>query len=388
MPTPQPTATSPKMTEKLHDLSKLLVEPAGIPTGLPRCRHEFEGLWPAGEAASIIRGWASILDGPWTHAELYLNGEKTAKVEPWKEREDFQDFLTQNAHTPFMETAPFWFWLPIPSLGANETVRVDVVLYRGDKPVARIWTPMRADITQIVPIPPQHLMKRVIGTDNANYFLRFALTCFGQYMAAAGKHKDLKTVQKMLDWGCGCGRVSAHYLRVIDGPAVTGCDIDGEDIAWCNENLRDGRFVHSSPFVPLPFEDGEFDLVVSLSVMTHLTKDQQNKWLKEIDRILAPGGLFVCSVHGAPAARAMPHPFLIERLLKEGFYDDLPDQALDNIAPEGYYRNTYQNMDYTRKSFGKFFEVLDVLESGVGIQDLVTARKLDKPKGFMDRLRA
>lgn len=370
-----------KQKIKLYDVPQIIKEPAELPKGLPHCRHEWEGIWPDANGY-MVRGWGILPEGPWTKAELFLNGKRFGTTEPW-EREDLKHYPP---HLPFIATAAFKFIVPADQIDPEGTQRADVVLYRGDKPEAWIWSPLRLDIDQVVPQPPAHLMKRVIGTEQPNFFFRFALTCFGQYMAAAGKHKDLSTIKKMLDWGCGCGRVSAHYLRIIDGPAVTGCDIDGEDIAWCQENLKEGRFVHSSPFVPLPFEKGEFDLVVSLSVMTHLTKEQQNQWLKEIDRILAPGGLFVCSVHGRHAALAMPHKFLIERLLKEGFFDDLPDQALDGIAPEGYYRNTYQNVAYTKKSFGRVFDVLDVIESGVGIQDLVVARKADKPKGLLSRL--
>ena len=366
----------------LHDLSRILVEPADIPKHLPRLRHEFGGL-SRENGRYVVRGWAAHKEGRWTSADLYFNGKKIQTCEP-HERAD----VTKNhTHIPNIEMPGFEFWLDEPSLGVENTERVDVVIHIGEKPVAWVWTPVRSDLLEQMPLPPPHLMKRVIGTDNPGHFLRFALTCLGQYLQPASRHRDLSTVKRMLDWGCGCGRVTAQYLRIINGPEVSGCDIDGEDIAWCKENVTEGKFEHSSPYVPLPYETGSFDLVVSLSVLTHLTKEQQFEWMREISRILAPGGLFVASVHGVPAADWRAERFLYDRLMKEGFYDDLPDNALAGIAPEGYYRNTYQNEAYTRKSFGKVFDVLEFIEAGVGIQDLVVARKRDRPKGLLGLLR-
>jgi hypothetical protein len=41
-----------------------------------------------------------------------------------------------------------------------------------------------------------------------------------------------------------------------------------------------------------------FDIVTSWSVLTHLRRDVQLDWLKEMSRIIAPGGLFSASVSG------------------------------------------------------------------------------------------
>ena len=378
---PSPNADS-RYSRKLYDLPQILQEPPEMPKGLPHVRHEFEGIWPD-DGGYMIRGWAAHHEKPWTTVELWLNGKSMGRVQPWMR----DDLLEHSGQLPNIGTAGFKFSIKASEIGKISTDRADIILYDGDEPFGWVWTPLRTDITEIVPSPPAHLMKRVIGTESPDYFVRFALTCFGQYTAAASKHRDFKTIKKMLDWGCGCGRVTSHYLRIIDGPVVTGCDIDGEDITWCQENLKGGRFLHTQPFVPLPFDENEFDLIVSLSVMTHLTKSQQDTWLREIDRILAPGGIFVCSLNGPHAARAM-HDSFSRRLQTEEFFD-LPDPALDGIAPEGYYRNTVQSVPYTRRSFGKVFDVLEVIESGVGIQDLVVARKSESPKrrGIFDKLK-
>ena len=125
----------------------------------------------------------------------------------------------------------------------------------------------------------------------------------------------------------------------------------------------------------------------SLSVLTHLTKKQQIDWLAEIDRVLAPGGVFVASVLGPWGADRRQDRYFAERLAREEFFDDVLDPVLDGIAPEGYYRATYQRESYTRSVFGRFFEVVDYIEGGVGIQDLVVAKKKARAGGVLGWLR-
>ena len=367
-------------SKNLHRISMLAMGIEGF-DGLPTLQHEYDfmGHWDGFQ----LLGWAIVPGVQWTTCDMYLNGEKVATSDAL-ERLDVAKALPQ---FKFGEMSGFGFKLDRSDIGVSYTDRADLVFYSGDKPVAKVFTPIRSDLETFVPLPPVNLMKRVIGSDDPMQFKRFALNCFGQYVAAAAGHRDFSEIKRMLDWGCGCGRVTAHYLRIENGPAVSGCDIDGEDIEWCKGNLTDGSFATTSPYVPLPYDAGSFDLVVSLSVFTHLTKEQQREWLREIDRILAPGGLFIVSVHGLPAAERAAERFLSERLQRMDFFDDLPDAALDGIAPEGYYRATYQKESFTRPFFGKVFDVLEYIEGGVGIQDLVVVRKKEKSGGVLGWLR-
>jgi len=48
----------------------------------------------------------------------------------------------------------------------------------------------------------------------------------------------------------------------------------------------------------LPFEDGFFDLIFSVSIFTHLPEKMQIAWLEELRRASKPGALVLSSVHG------------------------------------------------------------------------------------------
>lgn len=49
------------------------------------------------------------------------------------------------------------------------------------------------------------------------------------------------------------------------------------------------------------YADGEFDLIINHSVFTHLDEHYQDRWLEELQRIAAPGGVLVLSTRGEHA---------------------------------------------------------------------------------------
>jgi SAM-dependent methyltransferase len=49
---------------------------------------------------------------------------------------------------------------------------------------------------------------------------------------------------------------------------------------------------------PLAFADGDFDLVVAISIWSHYGEAAAVRWLDEMHRIVRPGGYFIFSTHG------------------------------------------------------------------------------------------
>lgn len=77
-----------------------------------------------------------------------------------------------------------------------------------------------------------------------------------------------------------------------------GIDIDQTAIRWCQSNLPSYQFEHVEPDPPTSLPAGYFDLIYAISVFTHLNKEMQFSWLSEIDRLLAPNGIFIASLDG------------------------------------------------------------------------------------------
>lgn len=91
----------------------------------------------------------------------------------------------------------------------------------------------------------------------------------------------------VLDWGCAFGQMSD--LLTARGIQVTAFDYDPD-----GEALRPLPYYphikahYSAESVALPFDDGQFDAVLSSGVLEHV--QQPEKSLVELDRVLKPGG--------------------------------------------------------------------------------------------------
>lgn len=107
------------------------------------------------------------------------------------------------------------------------------------------------------------------------------------------KQPDLSQV-KVLDWGAGKGHIS--YLLRKAGFQVTSCDLQSgaDDSSFSQRTpILDEQAITVLPLereCDLPFEAASFDLVVSFGVLEHVGDDLGS--LKEIRRVLKPGGLF------------------------------------------------------------------------------------------------
>jgi SAM-dependent methyltransferase len=90
---------------------------------------------------------------------------------------------------------------------------------------------------------------------------------------------------RLLDVGCGTGRVSARAASL--GALVSGVDVAPSMVAAAAARVPDGSFVVGSAEA-LPFADGSFDAVVANFVLLHVGR--QDAALREMARVLRPGG--------------------------------------------------------------------------------------------------
>jgi SAM-dependent methyltransferase len=148
-----------------------------------------------------------------------------------------------------------------------------------------------------LPLPPAHLRTLTAGTADSRWFLERGRASAETIREAAGRHgADLDATGRMLDFGCGCGRVLRHWHL----PAVEIHAAEPEErlAQWCARNLQFASVVRSSTLPPLPHETASFDLVYAVSVFTHLTEQAQLLWTAELARVIRPGGLLLLTVHG------------------------------------------------------------------------------------------
>lgn len=101
---------------------------------------------------------------------------------------------------------------------------------------------------------------------------------------------------RVLDYGCGWGRLTRFFARDVAPGSLYGCDPVEEILDVCRRT-RVPAVLARSEYLPerLPFEVS-FDLVYAFSVFTHLSEAAHRRCLAAIRDSLRPGGLLVLTV--------------------------------------------------------------------------------------------
>src|SRR5262249_46142163 len=122
------------------------------------------------------------------------------------------------------------------------------------------------------------------------------------------RHGRLKPSDRVLDVGCGAGRVALVLARYLTSGSYDGFDISRASIDWCQENITprwpNFRFqladVYNEFYNPagrsrprryrFPYPSATFDFVFLTSVFTHMLPHDLIPYLSEIARVMKPGG--------------------------------------------------------------------------------------------------
>ena len=115
------------------------------------------------------------------------------------------------------------------------------------------------------------------------------------------KRFELNNNGLMLDVGCGEGRHIFGVMQDYPNMKCVGLDMDEESLIKAEEGYEyfktisntETDFLKGSAY-ELPFEDNTFDLIVCSEVLEHL--HEYNDAIKDIYRVLKPGGKFYASV--------------------------------------------------------------------------------------------
>lgn len=101
------------------------------------------------------------------------------------------------------------------------------------------------------------------------------------------------------EWGCGPARTLQH-LRALDAgfTRVIGTDYNPKTIEWCRAAFPQIDFEINGLSPPLPLPESSVDVLYAISVFTHLSLERHREWIREIRRVLRPGGMLFFTVHG------------------------------------------------------------------------------------------
>jgi SAM-dependent methyltransferase len=101
-----------------------------------------------------------------------------------------------------------------------------------------------------------------------------------------------------LDFGCSSGRVVRVLAAAYPELDWHGCDPIPDAIEWASAHLPGITFARSPARPPLAYPDGRFEVVFAISIWSHFAEGAALEWLREMRRILRPGGRLLITTHG------------------------------------------------------------------------------------------
>jgi SAM-dependent methyltransferase len=359
------------MRKKQKNLSGLGRSPnRGQPRSRLRCT---EGRVDSVEADQIA-GWAWDENHPDSPVVLDIHDGKRllATISADQFRQDLFDAGKGNGKHGFCYPMAF-------SLTDGKVHTIRVTASGTDVELPHLQTMCSDDI----PSPPKEMLLTT-GHPDAKAFREA-----GQGVVAACRVLcKLRPHQKVLDVGCGVGRLAIPLTRYLsDRGSYDGIDIIPQMIDWCMENIStkypNFRFqladVYNGFYNPsgllkateytFPYRVESFDLVFLGSLFTHLLPAEMENYFREIARVLKGGGRCMISffiLDGGSFKQAEKKPSDLEFKYKcEGYCTankNVPEAAV--AYEEEYLRALYRQ--YRLK-------IVEPIQFGV--QDLVVARK-------------
>jgi len=141
-------------------------------------------------------------------------------------------------------------------------------------------------------INPNHLSFKIIGQ---------------QYFKLLIEHAGLQTSYRVLDVGCGTGRLALPLSNFFDKGNYRGLDNNKKYIDYCKStypkeftfdhiNVQHDEFNPNGNINPIsiefPYKNCSFDIVVALGLFNHFKLNWSAQYIRQISRVLKPRGIF------------------------------------------------------------------------------------------------
>lgn len=180
---------------------------------------------------------------------------------------------------------------------------------------------------------------------------------YDRLIAATMPEKAFKTVlvrqagirsgDRVLDFGTGTATLSILIAEQHPDAEVTGVDVDEKVLSIARRKVAESRAAVRLVRYggnKLPFELGSFERAVSSLVFHHLTRSQRQQALRELNRVLVPGGEVHIADWGKPANGLQRLLFYLVQLL-DGF--ETTADSVRGVLPELLYEADFDNVEET-----------------------------------------
>jgi SAM-dependent methyltransferase len=193
----------------------------------------------------------------------------------------------------------------------------------------------------VPPLPPLELRQITAATD-PEAFLFSGLVDLNTMLTLFEQHDRLPPgeARRVLDFGCGCGRMTRFFPVSHDHWIGYGSDINPDHVNWCRDNLPAVTTLLNGAVPPIATPDASMDFVYCLSVFSHLPDDQARVWFSELARVIRPGGLLVITTHGTGALEVIAGSTVHQEMFV--LTADRAMQISSQLEDAGYLLEPYQ----------------------------------------------
>lgn len=129
------------------------------------------------------------------------------------------------------------------------------------------------------------------GYGGFSYFSRF----WQPVIPAFQKHWNLVSTSSVLDVGCAKGFMMHDFAELIPGITVKGIDISQYAIDNAIEDMK--PHVQVGNALSLPFEDKSFDVIISVTTLHNLEREECAIALQEIERVSRKGAFITVDAY-------------------------------------------------------------------------------------------
>lgn len=138
----------------------------------------------------------------------------------------------------------------------------------------------------------QHRANIAITGEDPAYFAAYKIRLLADSLQDNGIEPG-----RLLDFGSGTGNSVPFFRQYLPSATLTGADVSQRSL-----DLAEARFPGGSRYVKIdddriPADDGYFDAAFSACVFHHIPHDQHVDWLRELYRVVRPGGLLSIFEH-------------------------------------------------------------------------------------------
>lgn len=151
------------------------------------------------------------------------------------------------------------------------------------------------DDLELPGFPSEQIQGNVTGS-SGEHTLRAAFEFYCQVKRyAANQGVELGHNTRILDFGCGWGRIIRFFLKDVSADNLYGIDVNPAMIEICLKIGKYGNYSLCNSLPPTDFSDNSFEIIFAYSVFSHLAEPAHIKWVAEFLRILKPGGVLVAT---------------------------------------------------------------------------------------------